>query len=509
MKRQICAAALAGTLLCGPAAQAAGQLPAWLGGTVTAPSAPQQAADSEVPSWLDPNAGAVTTPSGGAGAPVTGGASTSDYYHIPGTGQKPGTPGTVTTNTGDVYPTYWLGFSTQEATHYLTQQDPEIANAELLRYDQIEPLVRTQNKTVLANRETLAGIEAVDLDQAEEDMEDAIRAMEQSIDGMKQLAGSVSGALGTVDPTLPNGSSTITIGSATVVLLQSSIAQMEAQLSQLEDQLDELKKTDYEPYEKQFEAIENQLVMAAQAAYVGLMTIQENYIVTVQKADLTNVTYQEMQTRYELGQVSHQQLEQARMGKVQVDSAIQSLYLTLRNAKEDLSLLIGREPSRSYMLDTLPAVTPDMLAKLDLDADMERGMELSYDIYAAERALEDAEDLKRKADGRKEKIRAAEYQLESAEETFEQNFTKLFRAVAEKNRLLSVAQEALQYQNEITQTEKLKYDLGTISRNTYIQASVDQAVAESNVRLAQIDLFSAYMQYQWACQGVLTTAGGM
>ncbi len=27
--------------------------------------------------------------------------------------------------------------------------------------------------------------------------------------------------------------------------------------------------------------------------------------------------------------------------------------------------------------------------------------------------------------------------------------------------------------------------------------------------LAQIDLFSAYMQYQWACEGVLTTTGGM
>ena len=40
MKKQLCAAALAGTMLVGPAAQAA-----W--------------ADSQVPAWLDPNAGAV------------------------------------------------------------------------------------------------------------------------------------------------------------------------------------------------------------------------------------------------------------------------------------------------------------------------------------------------------------------------------------------------------------------------------------------------------------------
>ena len=308
---------------------------------------------------------------------------------------------------------------------------------------------------------------------------------------------------------MQNGAATVTVGSATVVLLQNNIAQMQTQLAQLESQLEELKNTDYEPYEKQFESIENQLVMAAQATYAGLMTIQQNYIVTVQQSDLTNVTYNEMQTRFQLGQISQQQLDQARLAKTQTDSAIQSLYLTLRNAKEDLSVMLGREPSRSYMLDTIPAVTPDMLALLDLDADMERGKEKSYDIYAAERAVEEAEDLDRDTDGREEQIRAAEYKLESAEDNFEQNFTKLFRAVYEKNRLLSVAYEAFEYQNEVTQTEKLKYDLGTISRNTYIQAQVNQAVAESNVKLAQIDLFSAYMQYQWACEGVLTTTGGM
>lgn len=535
MKKQLCAAALAGTLLIGPAAQAAwtaddSQMPAWLdpnAGAVTVPTGTTQsagtttgttttgttsaAANSQMPSWLNPNAGAVTTPSSTTATSTTtqNSSSTNDYYHIPSTGQTPGTPGTVTTNTGAVYPTYWLGFSAQEATYYLQQQDPEIANAEILSYNQIEDLVRYQNKTVLANRETLAGIEAVDLDKAIDDMKDAIDSMEQAIAGMQQLANSVSSSLTTVDPTVQNGAATITVGSATVVLLQSNIAQMQTQLAQLESQLEELENTDYEPYEKQFESIENQLVMAAQSAYAGLMTIQQNYIVTVQQSDLTNVTYNEMQTRFQLGQISQQQLDQARLAKTQTDSAIQSLYLTLRNAKEDLSVMLGREPSRSYMLDTLPAVTPDMLALLDLDADMARGKEANYDIYAAELAVDDAEDLDRDTEGREEQIRAAEYKLESTEDNFEQNFTKLFRAVYEKNRLLSVAQEALEYQNEVTQTEKLKYDLGTISRNTYIQAEVNQAVAESNVKLAQIDLFSAYMQYQWACQGVLTTTGGM
>ena len=105
-----------------------------------------------------------------------------------------------------------------------------------------------------------------------------------------------------------------------------------------------------------------------------------------------------------------------------------------------------------------------MLALLDLDTDMARGQEQSYDIYAAEQAVEEAEDLDRDTRRPRRADPRREYQLESAEESFQQNFTKLFRAVSENNRLLSVAREALDYQNEVTETQKLKYDLGTISR---------------------------------------------
>lgn len=510
MKQQICAVLLASIMCLGQVAGATWvddtQVPGWLnpgGSAVTEPTGGQQTTgsgtvmdESQVPIWLDPSAEA-------AGVPST------TQTLIPSTDLAPGTPGTVTTNTGDVYPTYWLGFSSEEATHYLTQQDPELASAEVLTYEQIEPLVRSQNKTVLANQKTLESIEATDIEQAIEDMEEAIDAMEQAIAAMQELSNGVAASLATVDPTLNNGLATITIGQATVVLLQNDIAQMQSQLAQMESQLEELKKTDYEPYERQFAAIENQLVQAAQSAYIGLMTIQENYMLTVQQSDLTNVKYAEMQTRQALGQVSELTVEQTRLAKEQTDSAIATLEQTFRNAKGDFNLLLGREASRNFLMDTVPAVTPDMLALLVLDSDMQRGESLSYDIYAAEKAVEDAEDLDRDTDGRREKIEAAEYQLESTRDTFEQNFTKLFRAVAEKNRLLSVARDALSLQQRVLETEKLKYDRGTIARNAYIEAQVNFDQAQSNVRLAQIDLFAAYMQYQWACEGVMSTSGGM
>lgn len=466
------------------------------------------AVESEMPAWLNPNAGAVMAPTQSympqaQPSPVW----TAPKSWASGTGQS--TPGTVTTNTGEVYPTYWLGISVEEATEYLVQQDPELANAEMLTYAQIEPLVRTQNRTVLANRATLDSMKAVDLDKAIADLQDAIRNLEQAVGSMQTLSSNVALSLSTVNPMVENGQATLMIGSATTVLLQSNIAQMQGQIVQMKEQVKKLRETDYEPYERQFEMIENQMVMAAQSAYMGLMTLQHNYIMMAQKADLTDVKRKEMEMRCALGQVSQLNVDEVKKASSQAHSAVKTLSQTLYNTKGDLSILLGRDPSRNYMLDTLPAVTPDMIARMSLERDLAFAKEQSYDLYKAEKALKDAKDLDREDESRKDKIRAAEYTLEGTEATFRQNFHKLFRAVAEKNRLLSVAQEALEYEVRAADAAKLKYDRGMISRNVYLQADAAKSEAEINVLLAQVDLSSAYMQYQWACKGVLNTTGGM
>lgn len=490
MKTRICAAVLAGAMLTAPTAGAV--------------------YESRMPAWLDPNAGAVTTPT----APQPTGQppyiqQTAPTTWMPSTGQLSGTPGMVTTNTGEVYPTYWLGMSTEEATQYLMQQVPMFASAEMLPYEQVEVLVRAQNRTVLANRATLKSIKAVDIDRAIADLQNAIQNMEQAVSSMQDLASNVALSLSTVNPMINNGQATLVIGSATTVLLQSNIAQMQAQITQMREQVKELKKTDYEPYERQFEQIENQLVMAAQSAYIGLMTLQQNYLMTARKVDFAEVKLREMETRFALGQVSQLNVDEVRRAHRQASSALKTLEQTLYNTKGDLSVLLGRDPSRNYMLGTLPAVTPDMIMRMHLESDLADAMEQSYDIYKAEKAVQDAQDLDKKEKGRKDKIRAAEYTLEGIEATFAQNFRKLFRTIAEKNRLLSVAQEDFGERAQAAEAAKLRYEKGMISRNAYLEADVTKSEAETGVLLAQTELYSAYMQYQWACQGVLNITGGI
>lgn len=501
MKKRICAAALAGTMLLGPTAAAAdaAQIPAWLdvGGTGSTSAQTTQTAGSA-----------------GAYPPGT-------TWNADGTPNFPAgtvwnSDGSLTGPDGNRYTPYQNTVPTMsqaEITAYLRAQDPELAAVEVLTYAAVEPLVRQNNLTVLSNRETLAGIEAVDIDEAIDDLEDMIDDLEDAVDGFEDLSDNIEDSMETAIGalyTVPGLAALIpyqtALGAGTIASLQSQIETLKAQIGQLEDQIETLENTDYEPYERQFENIEDQIVMGAQTAYIGLATMQQNYVLLLQQIDLLGIKVNEMKTRYKMGQVSDLDVAEVEAAKLEADSGLETLKLSVRNTKGDLNLLLGRPASQGFLLDGLPELDTAQLAALNLERDLASGKRASYDIYKAEQALEDAKDLDKSDDGRKNKIRAAEYTLSSTEQSFEQSFRKLFRDVAEKNRLVTVAR-----QNQTLEARKLavaetKYNRGMISRNDLIEAQLDKAKVDTDVKLAQVNLFAAYMQYEWAVKGVLSSA---
>lgn len=501
MKKRICAAALAGTMLLGPTAAAAdaAQIPAWLdvGGTGSTSAQTTQTAGSA-----------------GAYPPGT-------TWNADGTPNFPAgtvwnSDGSLTGPDGNRYTPYQNTVPTMsqaEITAYLRAQDPELAAVEVLTYAAVEPLVRQNNLTVLSNRETLAGIEAVDIDEAIDDLEDMIDDLEDAVDGFEDLSDDIEDSMETAIGalyTVPGLAALIpyqtALGAGTIASLQSQIETLKAQIGQFEDQIETLENTDYEPYERQFENIEDQIVMGAQTAYIGLATMQQNYVLLLQQIDLLGIKVNEMKTRYKMGQVSDLDVAEVEAAKLEADSGLETLKLSVRNTKGDLNLLLGRPASQGFLLDGLPELDTAQLAALNLERDLASGKRASYDIYKAEQALADAKDLDKSDDGRKNKIRAAEYTLSSTEQSFEQSFRKLFRDVAEKNRLVTVAR-----QNQTLEARKLavaetKYNRGMISRNDLIEAQLDKAKVDTDVKLAQVNLFAAYMQYEWAVKGVLSSA---
>lgn len=437
----------------------------------------------------------------------------------------PAPAGGTTTVSVDTANDPLLGLFVEEMTpaqlaDWLAMQDPESGAQGALALGDIAPLVRADNLTVLANDEIIPGKKAVvddaidELEDAIDDIEDAIDALERAVKGYKQMIDAVDRAYIPDDTSVFNDVTKALFGNDTVfsmgmsMLMQSDLAslesqikQLETQLDQLEDQLDELEDTDFDAAERQLDYVTDQLVMGAENLYIGLHTMQITYDGLVRQDGILQIKLNELQKRYELGQVSAVSVASVRDARRELTRGMETLRMNLRNSKGDLNLLLGRDADVNFELAGLPEVTTAQITAMNLEDDLRRAMRNSYTIYAAEQAVEDAKD----GDGadRKYNIRQTEYQLQSAENSFRQSFTKLFRAVEDKARAVQAASDSRGYKITELNVAKKKYELGTISYDDYYEAQTNLAQADADLQSAKNDLYLAYNNYQWAIQGVI------
>lgn len=442
----------------------------------------------------------------------------------------PAPAGGSTTVTVDTANDPLLDLFVQEMTprqlaDFLAAQDPGQPALSMLSLSDIAPLVREDNLTVLANEQIIPASKA-QIDDAIEQLEDGIDALEDGIDQMEKMddlyddligiyetaAGLESGsdmqdilmALGMGQITSEDG-----LQSSGIALLlmsdqssiSSQIAQLEGQIDDLEDQIDELEDTDFDSVERQLDYGVDQITLGAETLYIALHTIQSGYDTLLRQEAILNMQLTTMEKRYELGQVSAVDVASVRDGIRQLTRSKEELEMNLRNTKGDLNLLLGRDLHENFALAPLPTVTTQEILDMNLEKDLKRALGNSFTVWQAGEALDTAKD----GDGsdRKYNVKQAEYQLESAENSFRLSFTKLFRAVEDAARAAQAAADARGFKITELGVAKTKYELGKIPYNEYIEAQTNMAQADADLTAAQNDLYLAYNNYQWAVRGVI------
>jgi outer membrane protein TolC len=93
---------------------------------------------------------------------------------------------------------------------------------------------------------------------------------------------------------------------------------------------------------------------------------------------------------------------------------------------------------------------------------------------------------------------AAQHTYNATLQSFENSFRTLYYQVQDYKQVLDAAKTALSVEQHNYQVDQLKYDQGTISQNTLLEAKDDLSAAQDKVTSAAIDLFSAYNNYRWA-----------
>lgn len=265
---------------------------------------------------------------------------------------------------------------------------------------------------------------------------------------------------------------------------------------------------------RQLKNLQDQIIVAGEATYVALAAMETQETALQRQLEALNRTAEEMELRYQLGQVSALQLSQTKAGRESLVSGLETLRMNIKTYKYQLEMLLGAEQTGEIKLGPVPEVTEKQLAAMDLEADLLAAKEKSWELHDAANTLEDAkEDFKDNYSYGSTSLtskqalhtwNAAQYTYSNTVQNYELNFRALYAQVLDNKQILDAAKVSLACEQDDYAAMELKYRQGSISKNALLSAEDELRTAEETVKTSANNLFSSYNNYCWAVQhGIL------
>lgn len=386
-----------------------------------------------------------------------------------------------------------------ESTAGETQEPQQDAQTEIpapdpvgqLPFANLENRMRENNLTILMLEESIASIDEIDFDKQIDDLRQQLNKIAASITALRLMGDSEAADA-----------------------LQANYDSMKAQFDQLyEGDVQD----DYDAAVRQLRNTEDQMIKTAETIYINILELQNTDAQLQRSLAAMNRTVQEMELRYDLGQISALQLQQTESGRTQLKSSLETVEMNLDNLIVQMEVMIGAEQTGALKLGEIPDVTDEQIAAMDLEKDLAAAKEVSYALFDAQKTLNDAKETYEDAiDGKginsyqrksaEHTWKAAQYTYEAAVQSFELSFRTAFNAVADQQQILKASQMALALQQDTYASMELKYQQGSISKNALQDAKDDLDDAQTAVDTARHNLFTAYRTYRWAVdKGLLNT----
>ncbi|MBC8535834.1 TolC family protein [Feifania hominis] len=401
-----------------------------------------------------------------------------------------------------------------------TPADPEGT----LSYENLEQRVRAGDLKILILEENIARAESVDFTQLKEELRDQLNTIADKQWSLITAGGSFGSPEISFSPEFMANPDNQKLLGVIGAMQQGMSALTSLATSSARQSLDQAYATAREQFDalqdgetqksiadgvRQMRDMQNAEVMLAQATYIQLVELNAALNTLDRSLAAMDRQIEELELRYELGQISALTLKQVKTARSSLASQRESYALTARTGLMGLEFMIGAGPTGTTKLTALPLVTKEQLAAMDLEKDLEAAQQASYSLYSAKKTLDDAEQTFKDAQkeyGEREyqytqaqhTWQADQYTYEATIKGFEISFRTLYAQVKDYAQVLDAAQTALAVEQESYAAEQLKYEQGNLSHNKLLDAADTLAAAQDKVDTAQRNLFSAYNNYRWA-----------
>ena len=297
---------------------------------------------------------------------------------------------------------------------------------------------------------------------------------------------------------------------------------MQPQYAAFREQFDDLRdgttRKDDADALRQYHNGENLAVIGGESLYIQIKELQAQDAAITRGLAQLDRAIRELELRQELGQISALTVEQMKITRAQTVSRQQTLRTGVDALLLTLKSMVGAELDEPLTLGALPKVTAAQLAAMDLEADLAKAKEASYELYDGKKQIEDfreggyhdvisafgSSDKIFEVSQVKHALKAMQISYEDTVLTYELNFRTLYAQVKDAAQVLETRRAVLASQEKEYAVSALKYEQGNISANALSDAKDDLAAAKDDVSAAERDLFSKYHAYQWAVEyGIL------
>ncbi len=403
-----------------------------------------------------------------------------------------------------------------------------------LSFGQISSQMKSSNLNVLSIQERLRAAEAFDRESAYNSLRSEINDMTDAIWSLTKLSGNLvemtvgklTASAGGVGAALNQAQGSLTgLDSAALTAVGNAAAQkaylmvqidnMKNAADAMEKQLETLKKEEYEKTltdtKRMVESSVAQIVSGAESLYISILSTQLQLESLQDTVEATKRSVQELELRYERGQVSKLTLQQVQQAYDSLISSASDLEGTLETMNLSLQSMLGGTSKGYLPLAALPMLNKEYIDSVSYEKDFKTAKERSYAVYSAGRTLEAAEETWKDAkedyskDSYKYKMaehtyQSAVYQHDASVQSFALSFQNAYRALAPARNALSRAENAHAYQEKLYASAELKYQLGKLSANGLLEEENKLKSAKRDVDAAELELFSAWNTYAQAVE---------
>lgn len=336
----------------------------------------------------------------------------------------------------------------------------------VMEYDELAGLVREYNVTVQKNQRDYEKNKNKTSEDIAQDLRDQAESVRSSI---------------------PDGDDPISLASA---------AMAEAQASSLDQQADD-NVNDSEILKMGYDQTESTLVSTAQSNMIAYHQKALELEQKVRDKELAESTLGVVSARVTAGSATQMDLLTAQEAVITAQSNILTVQSELDNIHQKLCVMLGWKYDSTPEIKEIPAADLNRISQMDPVADKEKALEQNYALRINKKKLANAgsnsskDSIQLNIDDNIQKIGVA---LNSA-----------YRNVQQAKLAYDQASTNLAMEAKNMQKAELSYQIGSISRQDYITQQHAYASKQTAMKMADLSLFQAMENYDWAVNGLAET----